>query len=290
MGRGQSPTPQFWGLSGLRGAGEMRGRATAAASPQPRRAQPKGGGQNPPQQRGRQVDAHQHEDLGERPRGARARASRSGAAAGPSAAPRRGGMRSPGTAGVAPRASRLKQRRAAGACVPPRSGQSRGAFPERLEPRAGGGRRGGASGRLLASPAVLGMGWAPRRWPAGVPLLRPPTLLHPAPGVPSPGAGERREAASRSGLSGSQTARRGAAAEEPVRPPGPDGSQGPGSGRGAEQEQPPREARLRPWRARTCKAPGRAAGTPLPSAAPPERWPPSPAWGEPPRPGPAGEA
>ena len=103
------------------------------------------------------------------------------------------------------------------------------------------------------------MGWATQQWlHEGVSLLHPPELASPQHlGFPRPGLGsakKSRPAPGRAAESDSQTARRGAAAEELARLPEPDGSQCPVShAETGEQEQPSRD----------CKALGRAAGTPL---------------------------
>lgn len=113
------------------------------------------------------------------------------------------------------------------------------------------------------------MGRAPRWWlHEGVSLLHPPELASlqhlsfPRPGLGS--AKKPRPAPGRAAESRSQTARRGAAAEEPARLLEPDGSQGPVShAETAEQEQPPREVLLRPQRAQACKALGQAGWDPF---------------------------
>lgn len=109
----------------------------------------------------------------------------------------------------------------------------------------------------------------------GFPCCVPRACLTAAPGFLSLGAGERRRnrvpLQACAAESGSQTVRRGAAAEEPARLPEPDGSQGPVShAETAEQEQLP-------------PSPGPGSWDPFAgSYGPRSAVPPSPAWRNPP--------
>ena len=166
--QGQIPTPPVWGPSGLPGAGTTRGHAWAGLRllPPPGTAGPSHGrraGEAEPtsavRPAGRCTSAQRPE--GERLKGARAQASCSGATAGASAAPWHGRTRSPRHGRTCslghpwpkhrrcPRVTAERAKPRQKRCLP------REAVPRGLKPFAGGRQSRGASGRFLASPAVL---------------------------------------------------------------------------------------------------------------------------------------